>query len=255
MSGTSSPRSPPPTTASTASSAFGFDQGWRRYAIGRLGWERKPDGIYLDLCAGTLDFAAALATPAAAFAGCVVGADFVPAMLRLGRDKAAPAGAGDGRRARAAVPGRVLRRRDGRMGSAEPGGPRCGTRRGRPRAQAWRPPGDPRDGAAAASRRCDDCTSSISGACCRGSAARISKHTTAYTWLPESTFAFPEPPELARRLEAQGFRRGVLRAVHGRRVRAARGDAGRGAVRTADARAKFRVVRRVTPSGRPLPPR
>jgi len=35
---------------------------------------------------------------------------------------------------------------------------------------------------------------------------RISKHTTAYTWLPASTFAFPEPPELAHRLEAQGFR-------------------------------------------------
>jgi demethylmenaquinone methyltransferase/2-methoxy-6-polyprenyl-1,4-benzoquinol methylase len=34
----------------------------------------------------------------------------------------------------------------------------------------------------------------------------VSKHTTAYTWLPESTFRFPEPPELARRLEAQGFR-------------------------------------------------
>jgi demethylmenaquinone methyltransferase / 2-methoxy-6-polyprenyl-1,4-benzoquinol methylase len=35
---------------------------------------------------------------------------------------------------------------------------------------------------------------------------RISKHTTAYTWLPESTFAFPGPPELARRLVGQGFR-------------------------------------------------
>jgi len=35
---------------------------------------------------------------------------------------------------------------------------------------------------------------------------RISKHTTAYAWLPASTFAFPEPPELARRLRARGFR-------------------------------------------------
>jgi demethylmenaquinone methyltransferase / 2-methoxy-6-polyprenyl-1,4-benzoquinol methylase len=33
----------------------------------------------------------------------------------------------------------------------------------------------------------------------------ISKHTTAYTWLPESTRVFPTPPELARRMEAQGF--------------------------------------------------
>jgi hypothetical protein len=34
---------------------------------------------------------------------------------------------------------------------------------------------------------------------------RISKHTTAYTWLPASTIAFPSPPELARRFAAQGF--------------------------------------------------
>ena len=86
MSGTCSPPSPPPTTASTASSAFGSIKRWRRYAIGRLGWERKPEGIYLDLCAGTLDFAAALATTRG-FRGLVAGADFVPAMLRLGRAK------------------------------------------------------------------------------------------------------------------------------------------------------------------------
>jgi demethylmenaquinone methyltransferase/2-methoxy-6-polyprenyl-1,4-benzoquinol methylase len=64
-----------------------FDQRWRRYAVGRLGWERKPDGIYLDLCAGTLDFAASLATRPG-FRGRIVAADFVPAMLRLGRGKA-----------------------------------------------------------------------------------------------------------------------------------------------------------------------
>jgi demethylmenaquinone methyltransferase/2-methoxy-6-polyprenyl-1,4-benzoquinol methylase len=33
----------------------------------------------------------------------------------------------------------------------------------------------------------------------------ISKHTTAYTWLPESTQAFPTPQELARRMEREGF--------------------------------------------------
>ena len=33
----------------------------------------------------------------------------------------------------------------------------------------------------------------------------ISKHTTAYTWLPESTQAFPPPAELARRLTSSGF--------------------------------------------------
>jgi len=33
----------------------------------------------------------------------------------------------------------------------------------------------------------------------------ISKHTTAYSWLPESTRVFPPPAELARRMQAQGF--------------------------------------------------
>ena len=33
----------------------------------------------------------------------------------------------------------------------------------------------------------------------------ISKHTTAYSWLPESTRVFPAPAELARRMKMQGF--------------------------------------------------
>ena len=33
----------------------------------------------------------------------------------------------------------------------------------------------------------------------------ISRHATAYTWLPASTQTFPDPPALARRLAAQGF--------------------------------------------------
>jgi demethylmenaquinone methyltransferase/2-methoxy-6-polyprenyl-1,4-benzoquinol methylase len=33
----------------------------------------------------------------------------------------------------------------------------------------------------------------------------ISKHTTAYSWLPESARVFPPPAELARRMQAQGF--------------------------------------------------
>jgi demethylmenaquinone methyltransferase/2-methoxy-6-polyprenyl-1,4-benzoquinol methylase len=33
----------------------------------------------------------------------------------------------------------------------------------------------------------------------------ISKHTTAYSWLPESARVFPAPVELARRMTTQGF--------------------------------------------------
>jgi demethylmenaquinone methyltransferase/2-methoxy-6-polyprenyl-1,4-benzoquinol methylase len=66
--------------------SFRFDQGWRRYAVACLGWERNPEGIYLDLCAGTLDFGATLATRRG-FSGRIIGADFVRQMLELGRDK------------------------------------------------------------------------------------------------------------------------------------------------------------------------
>lgn len=63
-----------------------FDQRWRRRAVASLNWERIPRGRYLDLCAGTLDFAAILSAQRG-FNGRVVGADFVPAMLRQGRSK------------------------------------------------------------------------------------------------------------------------------------------------------------------------
>jgi demethylmenaquinone methyltransferase/2-methoxy-6-polyprenyl-1,4-benzoquinol methylase len=184
--------------------SFRFDQRWRRYAVGRLGWERRPDGIYLDLCAGTLDFAATLARQPG-FRGRIVGADFVRPMLSLGRDKAArvapvtadalelpfPDASFDG----AMVGWGVRNLVDLDAGLAEaarvlrPGGrlvilemtlpPHPQLRRIYEfyfrRVLPW-------------------------------IGRRISKHTTAYTWLPESTFAFPGPPELARRLVGQGFR-------------------------------------------------
>lgn len=67
--------------------SFNVDRRWRRRAIRSLGWERDPEGTYLDLCAGTLDVAVELAR-AQGFRGRVIGADFAEAMLRAGRDKA-----------------------------------------------------------------------------------------------------------------------------------------------------------------------
>jgi demethylmenaquinone methyltransferase/2-methoxy-6-polyprenyl-1,4-benzoquinol methylase len=181
-----------------------FDQGWRRYAIRRLGWERKPDGIYLDLCAGTLDFAAALArTPG--FRGLVAGADFVPAMLRLGRAKAArmapvtadaldlpfPDASFDG----AMVGWGVRNLVDLDAGLAE------AARVLKPGSRlvilemALPPQPILRRLYSVYFRRVMPWIG-----------RRISKHTTAYTWLPESTLRFPEPAEFARRLAAQGFR-------------------------------------------------
>ncbi|HEX9582734.1 MAG TPA: ubiquinone/menaquinone biosynthesis methyltransferase [Gemmatimonadales bacterium] len=66
--------------------SFNVDRGWRRRAVDRLEWRRRPDGTYLDLCAGTLDLALEL-TSRPEFTGRAVGADFVVPMLRLGRDK------------------------------------------------------------------------------------------------------------------------------------------------------------------------
>ena len=70
--------------------SFNIDKAWRRKAIAMLGWERSPKGVYLDLCAGTLDVAATLArTPG--FSGRIVGADFAEPMLRAGVAKVSQA--------------------------------------------------------------------------------------------------------------------------------------------------------------------
>jgi demethylmenaquinone methyltransferase/2-methoxy-6-polyprenyl-1,4-benzoquinol methylase len=67
--------------------SLNIDRRWRRRAISRLGYERFPSGTFLDLCAGTLDLAIELERRSG-FHGRVVGADFVVPMLRLGRGKA-----------------------------------------------------------------------------------------------------------------------------------------------------------------------
>jgi demethylmenaquinone methyltransferase/2-methoxy-6-polyprenyl-1,4-benzoquinol methylase len=68
--------------------SMGIDRYWRRVGLATLGWQRRPDGTYLDLCAGTLDVAAALSARTG-FTGRVMGADFAEPMLRAGRTKVA----------------------------------------------------------------------------------------------------------------------------------------------------------------------
>ncbi len=67
--------------------SLNIDKRWRRVALAHLNWQRKPDGRYLDLCAGTLDLAAELARRPG-FLGSVTAADFAEPMLRAGRSKA-----------------------------------------------------------------------------------------------------------------------------------------------------------------------
>ncbi|MBA3344859.1 MAG: ubiquinone/menaquinone biosynthesis methyltransferase [Gemmatimonadales bacterium] len=183
--------------------SFRLDQRWRRYAVERLGWERVPLGSYLDLCAGTLDFGATLARQRG-FAGRVLGADFVEPMLRLGRNKSArlapvvadalelpfPDAAFDG-----AMVGWGLRNLvDLNAGLAE------AARVLKPGArlvilEMTLPP----------QRQLRGLFKFYFRRVLPLIGRRISKHTTAYTWLPESTLTFPPPAELSRRMAARGF--------------------------------------------------
>jgi demethylmenaquinone methyltransferase / 2-methoxy-6-polyprenyl-1,4-benzoquinol methylase len=180
-----------------------FDQGWRRYAVARLGWERKPEGIYLDLCAGTLDFGATLASRPG-FRGRIVGADFVRRMLELGRHKSPrlapinadaldlpfPDQAFDGAMVGWGV--RNLVNLDAGLAETarvlKPGSRLVILEMALPPQRLLR----------AAYQVYFRWVMPLIG-------RAISKHTTAYSWLPESTRVFPSPPERARRMEAHEF--------------------------------------------------
>jgi demethylmenaquinone methyltransferase/2-methoxy-6-polyprenyl-1,4-benzoquinol methylase len=184
--------------------SFRLDLRWRRQSIDRLGWERAPDGTYLDLCAGTMDFGAELERRPG-FRGRVVAADFVAAMLRLGRNKGTrlapvnadalelpfPDAAFDG----AMVGWGVRNLMDLDAGLAEaarvlkPGARFVVLEMSTPPSQPFRVLYE------FYFRRILPLVGRL-----------ISKHTTAYTWLPESARVFPDPPGLARRMEAAGFR-------------------------------------------------
>jgi demethylmenaquinone methyltransferase/2-methoxy-6-polyprenyl-1,4-benzoquinol methylase len=181
-----------------------LDQRWRRYAVGRLDWERVPDGIYLDLCAGTLDFAATLARRPG-FRGRVVGADFVRRMLSLGRSKAPrlePVTAdalelpfADATFDGAMVGWGVRNLVDLDTGLTEAARVlRSGARL--VILEMTLPP----------QRHFRRIYQMYFRRVLPWIGRRISKHTTAYQWLPESTQAFPSPDDFAARLAASGFR-------------------------------------------------
>ena len=183
--------------------SLSFDQRWRERAVRRLGWERTPDGTFLDLCAGTLDFAAVLARQPG-FRGRVVGADFVPDMLRLGVAKAprmVPVTAdalelpfGDAVFDGVTVGWGMRNLVDLDAGLREiarvlrPGARLAILEMSQP---AWQPYRAMYD------LYFDHVLPAIGEA--------VSKHRNAYRWLPESTRVFPDPRALAQRMEQAGF--------------------------------------------------
>lgn len=185
--------------------SLNIDKRWRRQAVDRLGWEQRPDGLYLDNCAGTLDLAAELAGRRG-FTGRVIGSDFTYAMLHHGLPKIerSPVDAvcadalsmpfGDARFDGATVGFGVRNLADVDAGLRE------FARVLRPGARlvilefttpGWQP--------------------------FRGLyffyflrvlpaiGRLVSKHGSAYSYLPESVLRFPEPPELAERMRGAGF--------------------------------------------------
>jgi demethylmenaquinone methyltransferase/2-methoxy-6-polyprenyl-1,4-benzoquinol methylase len=183
--------------------SLNLDTRWRRAAVRRLGWEARPDGVYLDLCAGTMDLAAALARQGR-FRGTVIGADFVLPMLRRGKGKAE-------RTRPVAADALVLpfadRRFDGAMvafGVRNLADLDAGLREA---ARVLKPGArfvvleftTPRPAPLRAAYLFyfQRVLPAIGRA--------VSKHRDAYTYLPESVLEFPEPRALAWRLRDAGF--------------------------------------------------
>ena len=180
-----------------------LDQRWRRRALTLLDWEREPRGRYLDLCAGTMDFGALLARQPG-FRGRIIAADFVPRMLRFGRGKHPvlqpvagdalelpfPDATFDG--ATVGWGARNLADLDAGLAEArrvlKPGARLVILEMSTPPRQPMR---------AIYLGYFEHVLPRIG--------RLISKHTTAYSWLPESTRVFPEPRELAARMTNAGF--------------------------------------------------
>ncbi len=66
--------------------SLNVDRRWRRRAVDRLGWEERPEGRFLDACAGTYDLSVELAARPG-FRGRVIASDFAQPMLVEGRSK------------------------------------------------------------------------------------------------------------------------------------------------------------------------
>jgi demethylmenaquinone methyltransferase / 2-methoxy-6-polyprenyl-1,4-benzoquinol methylase len=185
--------------------SLNIDRLWRRWAVNRVRWEDDPGGVYLDNCAGTLDLASELAGREG-FRGRVIGSDFTFAMLQHGAHKVKGEPVDP-----VCADALALPYPDGVFSGATVG---FGVRNLadldaglREMARVLRP-----------GRRLVILEFTTPGwqpfrALYLSYFLRIlplvgrlvSKHGSAYSYLPESVLRFPEPPELAKRMERAGF--------------------------------------------------
>ncbi len=185
--------------------SLNIDRFWRRRTVARLLAGQPPDGVYLDACAGTLDLSLALARRPA-FGGRIVAADFSLPMLERGAAKLRgqpispvcgdalrlpfPDGAFDG--AMIAFGVRNLADLDGGLREfarvLRPGGRLAVLEFTTP---SWQPF---RALYLAYFRHILPWIGRL-----------VSRHGSAYSYLPASVLEFPAPAELAARIESAGF--------------------------------------------------
>lgn len=180
-----------------------LDQRWRRLAIRQLDWQRAPAGCYLDLCAGTMDFAALLAAEPG-FSGRIAATDFALPMLRLGTHKT-------DRAAAVAADALALPYRNATFDGATVGwGLRNLTDLAAGLAEAARvlKPGARLvvlETSQPAHQPMRMLHALYAGHVLPKVGRLVSKHTTAYSWLPESARYFPGPEQLATIMTEAGF--------------------------------------------------
>jgi demethylmenaquinone methyltransferase / 2-methoxy-6-polyprenyl-1,4-benzoquinol methylase len=201
--------------------SLNIDRSWRRTAVDALLAGRSPDGTYLDACAGTLDLGLELARRRG-FSGRVVGADFAEPMLRLGVGKI-----GGARVSPAAADALRLPFPDGVFDGAMVG---FGVRNladlnegVRELARVLRPGGRVviLEFAVPSRQPLRGLYLLYFRRVLPRIGRLISRHGSAYAYLPASVLEFPEPQALADRMTAAGFddvrwrrRTGGIVAVH-----------------------------------------
>jgi demethylmenaquinone methyltransferase / 2-methoxy-6-polyprenyl-1,4-benzoquinol methylase len=192
-------------SAASSPSAMGTPRQGSDLSIGGGPPARPTDGLVLDACAGTLDLALELARRPS-FTGRVVASDFTYAMLDRGRDKI-----GGARLSTTCADALQLPFADGTFSGAmvafgvrnlgdldqglreaarvlEPGSPLVILEFTTPRWQPFR---------ALYLTYFRHVLPLIGRA--------VSRHGSAYDYLPASVLEFPEPPQLAARMSAAGF--------------------------------------------------